>query len=71
MIDRDPAKVRFQIIGLLRLYGLALIALGFVLWKSHWLGVTQPRVGRITVAVGVLVLTVLPALLRRHWRRAA
>jgi len=68
--EPDPSKMRFRIIGLMRLYGLLLVALGFALWKTHWLGVTQPRVGRITVAVGVAVLALLPALLRRHWRRA-
>jgi len=66
----DPARQRFLIIGTLRLYGLALIALGFVLWRTDWVGVTQPHLGRIVVAVGVFVLTVVPAVLRRMWRRA-
>ena len=65
----DPAKLRFQLIALMRLYGLALVVLGFVLWRTDWLGFTHPRVGRITVAAGVGVLTILPALLRRRWRR--
>ncbi len=65
----DPAKRRFQIMVAFRVYGLVLIALGLVIWKTHWVGVTHPQVGRITVAAGVGVLTVIPALLRRQWRR--
>ncbi len=65
----DPARQRFQLMAVLRLYGLALVALGMVLWRTAWLGVTQPHLGRIVIVVGMIVLTLLPALLRRHWRR--
>jgi|GEM_PF-4570049 len=65
----DPAKGRYQILGLMRLYGLALTALGLILWRTAWVGITQPLLGRITIVVGMAVLTVIPALLRRHWRR--
>ena len=70
MSEPDPARQRFLIVAALRVYGILLIALGFILWRTGWVGVVQPYLGRIVVAVGVFVLTVLPALLRRRWRRA-
>ena len=64
----DPAKRQYQILGLLRLYGLALTALGLILWRTAWVGITQPFLGRIVIVIGMAVLTVIPALLKRHWR---
>ena len=70
-MTEDVARQRFRIVAAFRLYGIALISLGFVLWKTAWVGVTQPYLGRVVIAVGMAVLTLLPALLRRMWRRRA
>lgn len=65
------ARRRFQIVMAIRLYGLALIALGLALWRTDWVGVTQPKLGAYTLAGGVLVLVAVPRLIVRHWRRKA
>jgi len=65
------ARQRFQIVMAIRLYSLALIALGLMLWRTDWVGVVQPKLGAYTLGVGVVVLVAVPRLVMRHWRRKA
>lgn len=66
----DLWRARFRLVGLFRLYGLALVALGLVVWRTDWVGGTNAAVGRVVVAAGAAVLFLAPALLKRRWRRA-
>ena len=69
ILNPRVARQRFQIVMALRLYAFALIALGLVLWRTDWVGVTQPLLGRYTLGVGAIVLVAGPRLLMRRWRR--
>lgn len=69
VLPERVARQRFQIVMAVRLYALALIALGLVLWRTDWIGVVQPRLGVYTLVVGVLVLVAVPRLIMRRWRR--
>lgn len=72
MIDEtvaERARRRFQMLTGLRLAGLMAAATGVALWQGWVFGVVAPGYGRGTLALGIAFLFVLPAILRRRWRR--
>ena len=65
----DPAKPRFIVLQLARLAGVALAAIGVLLWQTPSIGGTpQPVPGKALFAIGLFLTLVVPALLRRRWR---
>jgi hypothetical protein len=66
----DPAKARFAVIQLARLFGVVLVLLGVLIqagriaalaWVPQW-------AGYVLIAVGLVDTFVMPTLLARRWR---
>lgn len=64
----DIARQRFQNLSLLRLAGITLMIVGFLLWRTALLGITAPQIGAVCVFLGAVMSLVLPRLLLRRWR---
>lgn len=64
----DPAKTRFLTLQLARLGGLLVVVTGVVVWRSDTIGAPQPTAGKALFALGLFLMLVVPALLRKHWR---
>jgi predicted exporter len=64
----ELAKQRFQSLSLLRLAGIALMVVGFFLWKTALLGVTLPHTGAVCVVAGAAMSLILPRVLLARWR---
>lgn len=67
-MSEDRAKVRFWIIQLLRLTGVALIAIGLLVVNRRF---DLPQVaGYILLVAGLVDLFFVPQVLARRWRSA-
>ena len=65
----DPAMLRFMILQLVRVVGVAIVAAGVLLWRSDAIGgAPQPDLGKALFATGLFLALVVPPLLRRRWR---
>lgn len=64
--DRQ-ARARFFAIGIIRLFGAAMVAAG-ALSVSGALELIPPVAGYVVLAVGVFEMLVLPPLLAARWR---
>ena len=65
----DPAKPRFLALQLARLTGVAIAAIGVLLWQTPSIGgAAQPVPGKALFALGLFLTLVVPALPRRRWR---
>ena len=62
------ARQRFQLLSLVRLGGVSLMILGFLIWRTNLLGVTHPAIGAVCVFIGAFGSLILPRILLRHWR---
>lgn len=67
MTEPDPARSRVTILLLLRLVGAGILAAGFARWVT---GGGEPDPGAAAImAVGFVLLLVVPMLLVRRWKR--
>ena len=65
----DPAMLRFMMLHLVRIVGVAIVAAGVLLWRSEAIGgAPQPDIGKAMFAIGLFLVLVVPPLLRRRWR---
>lgn len=64
----DPAMMRFMMLQLVRIAGVAIVAAGVLLWQTATFGAPDPDTGKAMFAGGLFLTLVLPALLRRRWR---
>lgn len=64
----DPAMLRFMMLQLVRIAGVAIVAAGVLLWRTDTFGSPDPDTGKALFAGGLFLTLVAPALLRRRWR---
>lgn len=64
----DPAMLRFMMLQLARIAGVAVVATGVLLWRTATFGSPDPETGKALFAVGLFLTLVVPPLLRRRWR---
>lgn len=70
MSDPDPARMRFAIINLLRLGGLAIALTGLVIVARRWVEPAE-LIGGVLVVIGIVDMVFVPAWLARKWRTPA
>jgi hypothetical protein len=66
----DPARVRFFILGLVRLGGVVLAFLGISIMAKHWI---EPAdiIGGALIVMGAVEVLIVPRILARQWRSPA
>lgn len=64
----DDSRQKFQTLSLIRIAGITLMIVGFLLWRTDLLGITAPEIGAVCVTVGAVLSLVVPRVLLRRWR---
>lgn len=65
----DPAMRRFFTLHVVRIAGAVIMGAGVLLWQTDKLSsVPSEDGGKALFALGLFVMLVVPALLRRRWR---
>ena len=62
----DDSRQKFQNLSLVRLAGITLMIVGFLLWRTDLLGVTAPQIGAVCVVLGAVLVMVLASWLRQR-----
>jgi hypothetical protein len=65
----DPARPRFFMLQAARLAGVVAAAVGVLMWQTDRIGgASDPDTGKALFALGLFLVLVAPALLRKRWR---
>ena len=67
MTEAD-AKRRLLRLGLVRLLGIVLAVAGVQIWRRGAFGFQDETGGKLIVILGVALMFLVPAMMRRHWR---
>jgi hypothetical protein len=69
MMTEDQAKQRFMALTLLRLFGLGLAIAGAANILGAWMPERAPNFGYALLVLGALDFFLIPALLKKAWRK--
>lgn len=67
-MDPETAKRRYIQLSLMRMAGIALVILGLALWRRGVFDIQHETAGKLVAVVGVALMFLIPAILRRRWR---
>ncbi len=68
-MTEDQAKQRFVALTLLRLFGLGLVIAGAANIAGAWMPELAPTFGYALLIIGALDFFLIPALLKKAWRK--
>ncbi len=68
-MTEDQAKQRFVALTLLRLFGLGLVIAAAANIAGAWMPEMAPTLGDILLVIGALDFFLIPALLKKAWRK--